>query len=176
MKKPIKPKKPLKNESLPSKTITVCKLLVGLENKYLLVDQKSHPDVFTDPETKTISQYLTPYCDSMEELGIDWGFDRLKYSDYKKIEEDCRFTMHDQGLFVDFEIEHVRDNDGYYNYSIVRYNTLDPEYDSKIEKYSNRFTEYEKQVQEYEIELKKYEEFKKSEKKKKLELELEKLS
>jgi hypothetical protein len=176
MKKPIKPKKPLKNESLPSKTITVCKLLVSLKNKYLLVDQKSHPDVFSDPETKTISQDLTPYCDSMEELSIDWDFDRLKYSDYKKIAEDCRFTMHDQGLFVDFEIEHVRDNDGYYNYSIVRYNTPDPEYDSKIEKYSNRFTEYEKQVQEYEIELKKYEEFKKSEKKKKLELELEKLS
>jgi hypothetical protein len=102
----------------------------------------------------------------MEELGIDWYFDRLKYSDYKKIAEDCRFTMHDQGLFVDFEIEHVRDNDGYYNYSIVRYNTLDPEYDSKIEKYSNRFGEYKKQLEKYEAELKKYEELKKSEKKK----------
>lgn len=171
MNKPIKPNKPKKSDPVPTEIITKYKLLVfdSQNNEFLLIDEKSHPDVFTDPETGEINNELFPYWSQMESLGFNWDLKRLKYSHFQKIARKI------QSFDDDFEAEPTYNSDGWYDYTIVSYKEIDIDYRQKLDVYNNRFVIYEKSLAEYESDLKKYEEYKKSEKKRKLEEQLKKL-
>lgn len=171
MNKPIKPKRPTNREPQPSTVITVSKLLVydTKNNKYLLIDEKSHPEVFRDPEDKTINNELVAYWDELDEMDWNYHMEELSYSDYQRIYRDCNIPADD------FTVCHRHNEDGYYDMSIVKYKIVDPDYDAKLEKYNNRYVEYEKQLAVYEEEMRKYTEYKNAEKKKKLMAELNKL-
>lgn len=171
MNKPIKPKKPSNRDPQPTTVITVSKLLVysRKDNKYLLLDEHSHPNVFRDPEDKIINNELVPYLEELYNLDCDWDMNDLSFGDYQRIYRDCNIPADD------FTVCHRHNEDGYYDMSIVQYKIVDPDYDAKLEKYNNRFVEYEKQLAVYEEEMKKYTEYKNTEKKKKLMAELNKL-
>lgn len=165
MKKPIKPKKPSQREHPPSLNITERKLLVvdNNNNKFLLIDNDSHPEVFSDKYS------LYPTWTELENLGFNWDMKTLSYSDYQKIYKEC-YTPSD-----DFTVNHIYNCDGYYDYSIVEYKTIDAKYDEKLKKFENRFIEYEAAIKNYESEIIKYNEYKKQEKITKMEKELKKL-
>lgn len=168
MNKPKKPKKPSQRDVAPTPRINTHKLLTRniKTGEYCLIDADSHPQVFSDPETGLIVDQL--YCETLEDMGYEWNFRVLRYSDYLKIVKDTNIN-------VDFVITHIHNTDGYYAYSIVEYEMIDPKYHQKLDAYNNRFAIYEKQLEDYTVELEKYEQHRKSEQKRKLQEKLSKL-
>lgn len=168
MNKPIKPRY---NARPPTTIITVCKLLVydvG-QKQYKLIDEVSHPDVFKDPETNEINTELGCYYDELDTLNYIHNMEDLSYSDYKRIYAECAIPAND------FTVCHRKNEDGYYEASVVKYEVVDPDYESKLKKYNNRFIEYEELLSTYNKEMEKYTTYKNAEKKQKLIAELNKL-
>lgn len=180
MKKPIKPKKPSSRELPPTVLITVSKLLVydNKRKKFELIDHLSHPDIFSfstncvddvGNEIFETNDELVPNWEKLEEFDYDQDNEHLSYNQYVSIKEDCKISADDFTVYPQYN------SDRYYSCSIVRYKCLDPEYDKKLEIYNNRFKTYELALAKYEDKLKKYEEFRRIEKKKKLQEQLNKL-
>lgn len=169
MNKPIKPKKPSKNNPAPTPIITVYKFLVkDSGGKFKLIDEVTDPSVFTDPDSGEINNELFAYWRQLEYSGYDHDLKRLSYSDYKLIFEQVPSD--------DFEVEHQYNRDGYYDCTYISYKIADPDYQTKLDKYHNRFTEYEFALKQYEKELAQYNEFKKEKTRQKLEQKLQSLN
>lgn len=169
MNKPIKPKKPSKNDPTPTPIITVYKFLVkDRGGKFKLIDEVTDPSVFTDPDSGKTNDELFAYWDQLEYSGYDHDLQRLSYSDYKLIFEQVPSD--------DFEVEHQYNSDGEYDWTYVSYKIADPDYQLKLNKYHNRFTDYEIKLKQYEKELAKYNEFKKEKTRQKLKQKLQSLN
>lgn len=178
MNKPIKPVKPTKSQSPPTKTIVVSKLLVfnNHTHKYELIDHVSHPHIFefdaidnNGKEIRVVNDELEPSWEALDEACYDYNHETLSYMQYKRIYTECSIPADD------FEVVHRHNCDGYYENSIAQYSIADTEYNKKLEQYNDRFANYEKQLAIYEVELTKYNEFKLKEKKRKLEDQLKNL-
>lgn len=159
MNKPIKPKKPSKRDLPPTRTITISKLLVRDSNgKFKLIDEISDPLIFSDPDSNEINNELFPYWNHLEDAGYSIKTETLKYSDYKLIFEQVPSD--------DFEINHQYNEDGYFSWTCISFEIVDPCYELKLTRYNNRFADYEAALAKYNAELDKYNEFTKRQKKK----------
>lgn len=164
MNKPTKPIKPKVTDPQPTKTITVSKLLLKNNcGRFVLRDQKTNPELF---QPHDYEEY--PDWNKLGELELDYNFETLSYFDYQQISSDCK-------IVGNFEVEQYRDNDNYYVCSYVNYETNNEDYQHQLNVYNNRFVVYEKELKDYEANLQKYHDFKKDQKRKKLEEELKSL-
>jgi hypothetical protein len=169
MNRPIKPNKPSKRDVPPSEDVTISKLLAfdTVGDVFVLLDAKTNPVFFVGTETMDDGEIAINY-DKLDEFGYDWSLEILKYSDYQKICKDCNIE-------VDFTVYPQHNRDNYYEFSIVRYKARDENYNDKLKEYETRFERYNKVLEKYENNLRLYDEFKKSEKKRKLEEQLKNL-
>lgn len=167
MQKPIRPKKPKPSDSAPKQNIYVVKLLVSDGVKFCLIDEISHPDIFT--HEGLINDELIPCYDALYEAGFSSDFQVIKYSDYKKIAADCNMTS-------DFEVIRNTDRNGHYQNSFIRYLDVNSNYKNELIEYNNRFNFYDVQMSKFENDLKLYNEYKMSQKRLKLEKQLKELN
>ncbi len=163
IQRPIKPKRPSKNDSPPLDKITVTKILVFNENtkKYEAIDYKNCPDAFNGD--------LDSFnCNELEAYYV-WDIDRITYQQMMNVYRDCNFPADD------FIITPQYNRDGYYEYTTIEYQIPDPDYNKKLEVFHDRFTDYERQLRQYYEDLAAYEGIKKEKRREKLEQELKSL-
>lgn len=163
MDKPLKPKKPLKNQEPPAQFETIKKvIMVNYKTKELvLVDEKYRN---TENRAEEMPQYEV---DNLENFG-----EGLKYSDVLKFKQLLPPEIQD------FTIEESSNYDGYYDYTYLTYRqakTLE-QYQKELNEFNNRFNKYEKALVLYEAKLKIYEDWRRSQKLAKLQKEIETLT
>ena len=166
MQKPKAPLKPSKYDSGPSKTITVTKILVwdGNNKRFLLLDDKTHPEL-----ASVHNGYIYPEYEKLDAINYTHHLENLSYNQLTKIYKTCDIPSDD------FIVNPQYNEDGYYDFSTISYEAVNSNYDQELEAYNNRFVVYDELRKKYEKDLAEYEEFKKQEKKRKLQEELKRL-
>lgn len=125
MNKPLKPKKPSKNDFPPQEFIHVDKWLVEKNSDLILIDPEIEKELFDDGY---------PNWEKLEELDYEMVHkDSYSYSFIQKIYEIVK---------QDFEFGNSLDRDGYVMGLIVTIKIKDPNYESKLNKFTRRFDIY----------------------------------
>ncbi len=157
MNKPIKPIKPSKNASPPSRTTRVSfKVLLNDQGEIELLPESYIEATQNDEDELDI--FLEKY-ENVEE--------RLKFSKILKIKQLIKGFGHD---IDDFTLEQENDRDGYFNGWWVNFYANKPSeiYRKELETHHNRFEKYKRDLEQFESSMIKYNEFKKEAQRQKL--------
>lgn len=166
MKRPKKPKKPLKSEPEPTKFIT--------EHRYV------YNQYGQGPTTILLTEAEIEPPDGLELEEEDEWWDDF-YSTYGTPSETLTLRevldWKDQLPVDDFSFEFWRDRDGYVKSIIIEYEIPKPkaQYDMEMAAWKSRFKDYNAKLAVWTKEMEKYEEYKKSQKIAKLQKEISKL-
>ncbi len=157
MKKPIKPKKPIKNIN-PPEELGFNRLIVMRKGEDIhLLNESDH---FYDEETCEWSYEKN----DLENLG-----ETINFKDLLKVKELLGTD--------DFDVRNEFDSDGYYYLTSISYKSKksDIQYQLELNAFNMRFEIYETELKNYELELEKYSKYCKECKMEKLKKELQKL-
>lgn len=170
MKRPKKPKRPLKSEPEPGKMETHVRYVYERAGTHDTEYALLRPDECAPPED-------LPSEEDHEEWWYDF-YDKYSTVTFPVVVSALTDLQHQlpQEVGLDFTLEPVND-DGYTVCLELKYELPVPQdvYEARYKKWETRFDRYEEELKVWEAEMAKYEEYKKQQKIDKLKKEIEKL-